>query len=424
MKKIIWVLTIILLLTSLSHGKHVAFLTETAPGGNINSQKDIHTMKRILGDGYEFIVMNAKEATSVNIRKKFEELSKSLGEEDTFVFYYSGHGNRFYSSDGDEPDGHDDFLLTSDYHCSDGSNVINVLADDELNYLYAQIKARKIIIIDACHSASMHKSSFDFSSVKQFKGCSQGLTTRAFDLDPSYRKAQNENFLHFAAAEDNNSALGSKDGGVFTLKIEEVLKEKGNISFQELEQAVQNKITSFQPSITQDSTIDKSKLFTKEIFFIAKTNSSQNNAMSSANHLASLLNQKPKTIKVVTQDDKTAYPLNKSVPIKGYFNKSNTQHVYLLEVKDKNDFTLIATKPLCLDYTQYGYNQMCQFTNLQASKPIGKSTIYMLKTNQALDLGNKKDSIITESFFDTHIPLFEQLQKRYFEVGKINISTY
>ena len=45
-------------------------MTETASGGDINSQKDIVTMKEILGDRYEFIVLNKPEATSVNIRNK------------------------------------------------------------------------------------------------------------------------------------------------------------------------------------------------------------------------------------------------------------------------------------------------------------------------------------------------------------------
>ena len=422
MKKIFLLLSLIFTLPTLGWGKYVALLTETAPGGGINSQKDIVTMKRILGNRYEFIVMNAKEATSINIRKEFEELAKTLTKNDTFVFYYSGHGNRFYTGDEDEADKHDDFLLTSDYNCSGGSNVTNVLTDDELNYLYSKIKARKIIIIDACHSASMNKSSLNFSNVKQFKGCSGGLVTKGFNIDPEYRKANNQNFIHFAAAQEHQSALGSKDGGVFTLMIEKVLKKQGNISFSKLEQFVQRGIESFQPSITTDSTIDKSTLYTKDIFVVSTRKPPK--PIVIATDLASLLKQKPKTIKVKTQKG-NKFPIHKSVPITGHFNKSSKQYIYLLELKSKNDFSLVASKPNCLSHSKYGYNYTCQFKNLKATTPTGTSDIYMIKTSKPLNLGNSKDSIITDEFFDNAgISLFEQLKDSHFEVGKINITTY
>jgi len=49
----------------------------------------------------------------------------------------------------------------------------------------------------------------------------------------------------------------------------------------------------------------------------------------------------------------------------------------------------------------------------------------MIKTSKPLNLGNSKDSIITDEFFDNAgISLFEQLKDSHFEVGKINITTY
>ena len=412
----------LLIVPTIGWSKYVALLTETAPGGNINSQKDIVTMKRILGNRYEFIVINSPQSTSVKIRNRLKALAKTLKEEDTFLFYYSGHGNRFYTGDEDEADHHDDFLLTSDYKCSGGSDVTNVLTDDELNFLYSKIKARKIIIIDACHSSSMNKSSLDFSNVKQFKGCSGGLTTKGFTIDPSYRKAHNSNFLHFGAASENLSAIGSRDGGLFTLALEKIIKEKGNISFAKLETYLQGELT-FEPSISDDSTIDKNSLYTKDIFVVTSRKPPKPQSQTVANNLSSLLKEKPKTIKLVTHSGEKSFPIHKSVPILGYFNKSSKQHIYLLELKGKNSFTLIASKPRCLSYSKYGYNYRCGF-DLKATEPTGRSNIYMLKTSKPLDTGSSKSSVITEDFFDAKRSLFEQLNDMHFEVGKIDVKTY
>ena len=124
------------------------------------------------------------------------------------------------------------------------------------------------------------------------------------------------------------------------------------------------------------------------------------------------------------QTGKKSFPIHKSVPIKGYFNKSSKQYIYLLELKEKNRFTLIASKPRCLSYSKYGYNYMCQFRELKATIPIGTSNIYMLKTSKPLDTGSSKDSVITDEFFDADLSLFEQLKGMHFEVGRIDIRTY
>lgn len=395
--------------------RYVAFLTETASGGEINSDKDVVTMKRLLGDKYEFIVFNQAQATSVNIRNKFKELAKELNKNDTFVFYYSGHGDRFYLGDNKEADHRDDFLVTSDFKCNSKTEVKNVLVDDELNYFYSKIKARKIVIIDACHSSSMDKALIKNSRSKQFKGCGDSFITRGFSIDPNFRKAKTTNILHFGAADEKESALGSPDGGVFTLTLARVLKEKGNISFAQLEQEVQYRIEKFTPSISNNSSIDKKSLFTKDIFTIARTTP----------NLKSLLENKNKSIKVVTHKKKKEYAVNNPIKIKGYLNKKPNQYLYLVELKGNDDYKLISSQPKCVKYSKYGYKDMCQFRNLKASTPTGTSDIYMLKTSKPLDLGNSKDSIITNDFLDSKgISLFEQLKSSSFEVGNIKIRTY
>jgi len=136
-----------LILSNIVWAKYVALLVETASGDPIYSEKDIVTMQKLLGDRYEYTILHQAEATSTNIRAKLNELAKELSENDTFVFYYSGHGDRFANGDSNEADKRDDFLVTSDLKYITDTKITNVLLDNELNYLYSKIKARKIIII-------------------------------------------------------------------------------------------------------------------------------------------------------------------------------------------------------------------------------------------------------------------------------------
>ena len=424
MKKIAFIT--LLLWASPIWAKYVAFLTETASGGNINSDKDVITMQELLGDKYEYIIFNENEATSVNIRAKLQELSKYLKKEDTFVFYYSGHGDRFYKGDSEEADHRDDFLVTSDFKCNSKTEVRNVLVDDELHYLYSKIKAKKIIIIDACHSSSMDKAVIENSRSKQFKGCGDSFVSCGFKINPKFRRATTHNILHFGAADEKESALGSPDGGEFTLALKYVLEHNGNISFAQLEQKIKNRVErlKFTPSISGNSTINKNQLFTKDIFAIARTTSTRKPPVQNTN-LRSLLENRAKTIKVVTQKNKEReYKIKDTIHIKGYFNKSSQQHIYLLELKGQNDFTLVASQPLCTNYSKYGYNYICQFKDLKATTPTGISNIYMLKTSKPLDIGSSKDSVITDEFFDADLSLFEQLKNVHFEIGQIDILTY
>lgn len=422
MKKIVFI--VLLLWANPIWAKYVAFLTETASGGTIHSEKDIRTMKRILGDGYEYIIFHQKEATSVNIRAKFKELAQSLKKEDTFVFFYSGHGDRFYRGDNQEDDHRDDFLVTSDFKCSSKTVVTNVLVDDELHYLYSKIKARKIILIDSCHSSTMDKAVTQNSRSKQFKGCGESFVKRGFKINPKFHKAKVSNLIHFGAANEKESALGSPNGGVFTLTLAKVVEEEGNISFAQLEEEIQHRIEAFTPSISPYSSIDKNKLYTKDIFAITKREPA-NTVTQNSHDLKSLLANKSTNIKIVTQKNKTKYPLGRTLHIKGYLNKKAQQFIYLIELKGNNNYKLIASQPSCIQHPLHGYGYMCQFKGLKTTTPTGISDIYMLKTNKALNLGNSKDSIITDDFLDNAgISLFEQLKDSDFEVGSIKIKTY
>jgi len=295
MKKLKLILLLILLSTS-TFAQKVALLVETAPGHPINSDMDIITMKSLLRSDFKVKVISHQEATSTNIRQALMKIAKDLKSNDTFLFYYSGHGDRFSNKTSKEDDNQDDFLVTKDMTCN-YNKIDNVMIDDELNYRYAQIKARKIIIIDACHSETLYKSVATSKASKRFKSSSllksyetcnniAGLT-RDFSIDPKYQKAKISNMIHLAASLESQQAEGSPEGGIFTLALQKALKEKGNISFGRLIEEIKSNIKPiatrlggdglFTPNLNEEG-INKRTLYTKDIFVIPKQEA-QNNSI-------------------------------------------------------------------------------------------------------------------------------------------------
>ncbi len=95
------------------------------------------------------VVLTDSQATTTNIRQNMQRLSRELGPDDVFVFFYSGHGGQTASSnDTREIDGKDEYLVLYD----------GQLVDDELGRLFDAMPARiSLVAIDACHSGGFAK---------------------------------------------------------------------------------------------------------------------------------------------------------------------------------------------------------------------------------------------------------------------------
>ena len=419
------------LLSTATFAQKVALLVETASGFPIYSNLDIITMKNLLRSDFEIKVISNQEATYSNIRRAFIEVAKQLKSSDTFLFYYSGHGDRFDNKSIKEKDKKDDFLITKDMTCN-YNRLNNVLIDDELNYLYAQIKAKKIIIIDACHSETMYKGVIankavkrfkDSSLLKSFETCSKDEPfLRDFPLNPKYSKAKTSNLIHLAAALENQQAEGSPEGGIFTLALQKALREKGNISFGELIEEIKNNIKPiairlgaeglFTPSLKEEG-IDKETLYTKDIFAIPKRESENNT-------LETYLNSKLGDIDFKIQEDKTSFVNEEPITLKAYVNRKYN-NIYIIEMLDKNSYKLLNSKNIdeCYTLPKNKSQKLCQYQNFKAIAPFGKSTLYMIATQKRLNFDTSKDSIISEDFFDTPTSLKEQLKHQDFGIGRV-----
>lgn len=98
----------------------------------------------------EFLLTDS-QATIANIRAAMQRIASQVREEDTFVFFYSGHGGQaagVRASDTRELDGIDEYIFVYD----------GQLIDDELGRLFDQVHARtSLAAIDACFAGGFAK---------------------------------------------------------------------------------------------------------------------------------------------------------------------------------------------------------------------------------------------------------------------------
>jgi len=394
--------------------KKVAFLIgvgNVAP--TLNTDKDIERIKTMLGKDFRsenIIELQNQEATYENVKEAFESLY-SLGKNDTLFFYYTGHGSRFYHG-SEEDDNLDEFLVL--YGMKIKANEVSggVMIDDELNYHFSKIKAKKVIIFDCCHSETMKKSLG--SKVKSWQPKGGAIVYRTFDVNPNYAKAINSNFINLSAAGDEEQSEDSDNGGIFTLTLQKVLKEQGDISFSKLIVALQNNLLGvaikngqsgdFTPNIDSDKMNPKT-FRTKDIFAVA----SKPKPSSSKETLESYLNSKLGGVSVKIGGDEKEFPLYDSIEITSHLMKQRG-YLHLLELKGKDDYALVSKMNVetCKDDEN---KKQCTFGNLVSQEPYGETKIYLIYTKDPLDIPKSKTKGFAES-------LKSQLQHQAFEVGR------
>lgn len=402
------------------HADKYALLVETSPGWPLYTDKDTATMKELLGREYRYIVLDGKNATALNIRKALDSMSK-LDKDDIFVFYFSGHGARAKNGDTSEADGQDDFLVAANVRCYQNS-IDGVITDNELNYLYSRILARKLVFIDACHSQTMYRSIGESKTSKLYKGCDEGDITLRRAINPKFLNTKVNNMLHFGAAKENESAEGSKGGGIFTLSLAKSLKENNNISLSSLITKVKQNIKpvsslypntrgAFEPSLYSVG-VDEHNIYTKDIFARVKVKPQENS-------FKKFLERKLGTFSLKIHGGKEKFTLGEPIKLKAKI-KDQKAYIYLVDMLDKNRYKLldIRTSKECIALR--GTKQrMCQYLDLVGMAPFGKSELYMIVTKKALHFRKASRNIV-----HTATNIEKQLKKYSFDVAKVSFEVY
>ena len=214
--------------------------------------KDIDKMTKLL-KSWGFKVKTLRGADTLMLDEKLKSYKK-LKKEDTFAFYYTGHGSYVDDENNDEADGRDETLVLSD-----GKENKHYL-DDDLNYRLNAIKAKKLIIFDSCHSGTAHKAdSNGFVSKSILSDLVRHVFVRIKALnEPVLPHTLTGSYVKFSASKDSETSVATKDGSLFTSQIFSLLKQKkfqkksltyikSNVSYKIGTLCRKNKMTKFSP---------------------------------------------------------------------------------------------------------------------------------------------------------------------------------
>jgi hypothetical protein len=195
-------------------------------------KKDVKRVRKLLNyfDVNKILTLEDSRATLYAVRKEFYRYihSKKNAKGNTFIFYYSGHGVQVLDKNGDESDKKDEATALYDFEINKSKVITKgVLLDDELYTLLAQIKSKKILIFDKCHSGSSHRNYNVF--VKSINGDYKVSSKLLKSINRKKVAKKIKNFIIFSATKDNQKAEDSPDGGLFTKSfIDGILKKKAD----------------------------------------------------------------------------------------------------------------------------------------------------------------------------------------------------
>ena len=204
----------------------------------------MHEMLNLMGFADRQIhTLQDEAATSANVIAEFNGwLKQGVQPNDRVVFYFSGHGSNIPDVRGDQDEGVSQVLVTHDVkrvHDKGGASLAGVLPDFRIAELLAANPSRNILfIVDSCHSGTVTRSftldnhslgsapvyikSYDYPGMPAPppRVASRGVSATSHEQkwDP------HANYVALTAAADNQEAIGTMNGGVFTLGLTEAVK--------------------------------------------------------------------------------------------------------------------------------------------------------------------------------------------------------
>lgn len=195
---------------------------------------DVKQMQKLLESrGFNVKVLFNQDATVANVESALSGYS-NLSKDDSFLLYTSSHGTQIPDANGDESDGYDEAYVLYETQTDDNGNIknmIGLLVDDNLENMLSNINAKKFLITDACHSGSMYKS---FNSNVRSKSIKISSGFRGKGVLGKINKPKN--LIVLGATEDNEKALDTDEGGMFTGAIYDAWSTDKKITFKDIKE--------------------------------------------------------------------------------------------------------------------------------------------------------------------------------------------
>ena len=203
--------------------------------------QDMYKMKAMLEQQWKFHVEILRDKNSLNLGHRLDGYATTLGNEDDFVLYFSGHGSQVEDKSGDEQssDGKDETLVLSD------GRVNRHFLDDELFGYLNEIQATKMIILDACHSGTAFKRFDDRLVTKSLspKEVDGGVMVTQKHFNGQSKLSKERDYIVFSASRDNEKSLADSSGSLFTTALVEAFGKQGKYAgLHAIKQEVNQKI--------------------------------------------------------------------------------------------------------------------------------------------------------------------------------------
>lgn len=198
---------------------------------------DIDNMKKvaeIMGFRPDDIkILFNEQATYANVKQALGGwVREGVAPHDRVLIYFSGHGTRVPDPSPANVGGVDDALVLHDVErvrINGRASLKNVLIGHEFGTALAAIPSRNVLVlVDACHSGTATRSlalgnqrlgvGSGYMKFFSYPGMPTG-TTRALRT-----RAGDENYAALSAARDDEFAVGTEQGGLFTLGVVEAIQ--------------------------------------------------------------------------------------------------------------------------------------------------------------------------------------------------------
>lgn len=213
--------------------------------------------------GFEEIrTLTDTDATYDGFVREFEQwLIEGTRDGDRVLVYVSSHGSYTPDDNGDESDGRDEILILHDTRARD-KKWETFLRDDDFNTLLRRVPSRDVLVlIDACNSGTAYKAirlgnaslgeREAYTKFVDYPGIPVNYGGRADEaaVDKGVGVAGRAvNFAFLAAAADEELAVATGAGSVFTLGLREVIKKAAHarqvLTVKDLQRGVASYIES------------------------------------------------------------------------------------------------------------------------------------------------------------------------------------
>ncbi len=350
------------------------------------------------------------QATLSGITQAIDDwLISGVSSSDSVLLYFSGHGSQIPDLNGDESDKADEVLLPHDMRMS-GSVLANTFVDDDFGKVLSRIPAGMILVmIDSCHSGTATKriviSNGEYPKFFPYPGMPKGWVKGRFTVVERENKA---NYIGLSASMDNESALATREGSLFTRGVVETLRgarESRYMTMNQLRAASESYIARYasspskvhHPQISGDQ-----RLADKNIFVAAGASPPPPEDMWT--RLEDLVEKADYTVEVQTNKDQFQVGEKLRIICKvqrgGYLNILNLspgdkEVTVLFPNKFRQENRVSAGATITLPGPQDRFD-------LRASPPTGKSLIVVFNTDAEINaykegMGSFKDLFKTMS---------------------------